>query len=240
MYAPKNSAPPRLARASGPERRIRRFDHAEHQQQRTGGAGDDAREVVTAALFPLVRRDQLPRRDQGDERDRGGQQERPAPADLGQQAGEHEPGGVAAGAEHGEDADRLVAGRALLERRGDDGQRGRGGERGGQALDEAARDEQRAVVDEPAEQRGQREHGDGDEEHAAAAEQVGGAPAEQQQPAVTQDVPADDPLQRVGGQAEIGLDGGERDPDHRHVERVEADDDRDGEQDTPETCVPPS
>ena len=60
------------------------------------------------------------------------------------------------------------------------------------------------------------------EEDPPPSEQVGGAAAEQQQAAVAEDVPADDPLQRRRGQAEGRPDGRQRDADHGHVERVEA------------------
>ena len=59
------------------------------------------------------------------------------------------------------------------------------------------------------------------EEHAPAAEQVGGAAAEQQEAAVAEHVGGDDPLQRAGRHAEVGLDRRQRDADHRDVERVE-------------------
>ena len=60
-----------------------------------------------------------------------------------------------------------------------------------------------------------------DQQHAAAAEQVGGAAAEQQEAAVAEHVAGDDPLQLRGRQAEVGLDRGERHADHRDVEPVE-------------------
>ena len=53
------------------------------------------------------------------------------------------------------------------------------------------------------------------------AEQVGGAAAEQQQPAVAEHVPAHHPLQRRGGQPQIGPDGRQRDADHGDVERIQ-------------------
>lgn len=45
----------------------------------------------------------------------------------------------------------------------------------------------------------------------AAPEQVGGAPAEQQETAEAEDVTADHPLQRGGGQTELGADRRQRD-----------------------------
>ena len=55
--------------------------------------------------------------------------------------------------------------------------------------------EQRAVVDEPADRRGDDEHGEPDKQYAPTAEQVGGAAAEQQQTAVAEHVAGDDPLE---------------------------------------------
>jgi hypothetical protein len=40
-------------------------------------------------------------------------------------------------------------------------------------------------------------------------------------------------LQCTGGEAEVGLDDGKRNADHRHVERVEADDEGHGEEYAP-------
>jgi len=79
---------------------------------------------------------------QGDQGDGDGEQEDPAPADLREQAADDEAqreAGRAGGGVHG---DRLVAGGALGEARGDDGQAGRGREGRGHALDEACGDQQ--------------------------------------------------------------------------------------------------
>ena len=109
----------------------------------------------------------------------------------------------------------------LGERRRDDREPGRSGERRADALDEARRDEQRPVVDEPAEAGGDHEDAKRDQEHAPAAEQVGGAAAEQQEAAVAEHVRAHDPLQRARREAEVARIDGQRDADHRDVERVQ-------------------
>ena len=165
-------------------------------------------------------------------------QEGPAPADAGQQSAQDQPGRVAAGAEDGEDRQGPVAGRPFVERGGEDGQRGRRGERGGEALDEAGDDQQRAVVDEAADQRGDGEDGERDQEDPAAAEQVGGTAAEQQQTAVAEHVAVDDPLQRGGRQAQFGTDGRQRHAHHRHVETVEEHHDAQHREDAPEARGP--
>src|SRR5262249_2166479 len=116
---------------------------------------------------------------------------------------------------------RPVPGRPFGERGGDDGQPGRRGEGRRHPLDQPGGDEQRAGADQPAEQRGHGEDGERGQEDAAPAEQVGGAAAEQQQPAVTEHVPAHHPLQRRGGQPQVGPDGRQRDADHGDVERIQ-------------------
>ena len=146
-------------------------------------------------------------RHEGDQGHRDGQQEHPAPADLGEQAADDEAQREAGRAGGGVDGDRLVAGGALGEARRDDRQAGRGGEGRGDALDEARGDEQRAVVDEAAEQGGHGEDAERDQEDAPAPEQVGGAAAEQQEAAVAEHVGAHDPLEAAGGHGQVGADG---------------------------------
>ena len=107
------------------------------------------------------------------------------------------------------------------------------------ALEEARGDQQRAVVDEAADERGEREDRQRADQHAAAAEQVGGAAAEQQHAAEAEHVGRDDPLQLGGGEAEVGLDRRQRDADHRDVEPVEEDDAAEQDQRAPEAGVPP-
>ena len=81
-----------------------------------------------------------------------------------------------------------------------------------------------AAVDERAEQRREREHRERHQQHAPPAEQVRGAPAEQQQAAVAEHVSADDPLQGRGGEVEVGIDAGEGNADHRDVQSVQEED----------------
>ena len=220
---------------------FRRADHSEDQQHRGGDPENRAGYVVAATVLggPCGPWDQPVRGDQCRDRDRERQQESPAPADLRHQPGEDQPERVTARAEHPEDAQRPVARVALRERGGHDGERGRRGERGRHALDEAGGDEQSAVVDEAAEQRGDRKNGERDQQDPAAAEQVGRATAEQQQAAITEHVSAHHPLQRGGGHAEVGADGRQRDADHGDIESVQGNDDADDQQDAPQTCVPP-
>ena len=64
-------------------------------------------------------------------------------------------------------------------------------------------------------------------EHPAAAEQVGGPAAEDQQPAERDRVPGHHPLRRRGREAQLALDGGQR---HVHDAEIQHDHER-GDQD---------
>ena len=210
-------------------------NHRVDQQQHGGSGENGAQNVMPAFGFGLVPRDEEVAGDEGDDRDRDGEQEGPAPADARHQATEDQAEGEAAGAEHGVDGERLVTGLTLRERGGDDRQAGRGGERGGQALDEPRRDQQRTGVDDATDQRRQREHRQRDEEDVASTEQVRGATAEQEQAAVAEDVGTDQPLQGRGGQVEFGADGGKCDADHGDVEAVEEQHDAERNESAPQT-----
>ena len=180
-------------------------------------------------------------RDERDQRDRGGQEEDPAPAaGLGQQSADHESEREAGRARRGVDRERLVARPSLCERRRDDREAGRGRERGAHALDEARDDEQRAVVDKRAEERGDCEHTKGNQEDTPPSEQIRGAAAEQKEPAVAEHVRAHDPLQRAGRETEVAADGGQRDADHRDVEGVQEEGAAEHEQRAPGALAEPS
>ena len=75
-----------------------------------------------------------------------------------------------------------------------------------------------ARVGERAPERGQREQRGADEEHAAAAEQVGRAPAEHQEAGERQRVGVDHPLQAGGREMQPGAHRRQRDVDDRDVE----------------------
>ena len=71
---------------------------------------------------------------------------------------------------------------------------------------------------EAARERGEREHHQAEHEHAPAPEQVGRAPAEQQEAAEGEHVGVHDPLEVLLREVERGADGGQRDVDDRGVE----------------------
>jgi hypothetical protein len=124
------------------------------------------------------------------------------------------------GRDRGPDAHRLVPLRALLERRRDDREGGRGDQRGAEALEPAAEDQHRRGVGEPVQQGREREDDEPGEEDALAPEQVAGAAAEEQEAAERQRVGVDDPLQVALGHVQVGLDRRQR---HVHDRRVEDD-----------------
>ncbi len=126
--------------------------------------------------------------------------------------------GGADAAEPAPDPERLVALGALGEGRGDDRQRGRGHDRGADALDHAGRKQRRRRPGEPAHERRGREEQDTGHEHAPAPEQVGRPSSEQQQAAEGERVGAQHPLQAVLREAEVGSDRGQR---HEHDRAVE-------------------
>ena len=210
-------------RARGRPAVLGRLGHRVDEQQHRRGDAERSGEVVVPAAGGArrIRRDHARRDREDGGRDRDRQEEAPAPAEGREQAAEHEPEREPARAGCRIDPERLVPRRPLGEGGGDDRQPGRRGERSRDALDEPGRDQDRPVRREPAEQRGEQEHGDRDHEHALAPEQVGGPAAEKQEPAVAEDVAADDPLQARGGEVELVVDARKRHPDHRDVEAVE-------------------
>lgn len=231
-------------RAEGPQARPARalgLGQGEDQQQQGAGTGDRAGHVVPgpATLGRGLTGEQADREDQRQQGDRDGHQERPAPAGRGEQAAEHQAEREAAGAAGGVDAERAVAGRALGEGGGDDGQAGRRGEGGADPLEEAGADQQSAVVHQAAEQGGAGEHGECDQEDPPASEQVGRASAEQQQAAVAEHVAADHPLQGGGGEVQVRADGGQGDADHGDVEGIEEHRGAQDDQGAPEARAPP-
>jgi hypothetical protein len=70
----------------------------------------------------------------------------------------------------------------------------------------------------PAGERGDREQQQPEDEHPPVAEQVGGAPAQQQEAGEDEHVGVDHPLEVDGREAQVGPDRRQRHVDHRDVE----------------------
>ena len=222
-----------------PARLLGGDDRVDEQQHR-GGDGQRTGQVEPAPgrVDPLAAGDEPDGRGQHDQRDRGGHQQRPPPADLGEQAGQHEPQREPAGAEDRVDAERAVPHRSLGERGGEQGHAGRRGERGRRSLDEPGRYQQAGAAHQAAEDGDEGEDGQRHQKDPPASEQVSGPAAEQQQAAVAEHVAADDPLQRRRAQAEGGPDGRQGDADHRDIQAVEAQRAAEHEQDGPQLRRP--
>ena len=139
------------------------------------------------------------------------------------------PDGGAARGDRAPDGERLRALLALAEGRGDDRQRGGGDQRAAEALEGPCADQHRVRGRQAVEQRCEREDRRSRHEQPPPADQVGHAPAQQQEAAEHQRVAVDDPLQRGVGEAEVGLDRRQRDVHDGGVEDDhelrEADDD---------------
>src|SRR5581483_6107570 len=143
---------------------------------------EDGAEPVGAAAGRLRSplRDEAAPEEHDRKPDRDVDHEDRAPAEsLGQKAAEQRPRGGADRAHRTPEPERPVARRALVERGGDDRQRGRRDQRPADPLGGAAREQQARRGRERAEERGAGEERGAREEDAAAPEEVRGPAAEQ-------------------------------------------------------------
>ena len=222
----KNAASSTYARTHQRQRRDRapagdvRADDPEHQDRQPERRRDRAREVeVPLAPLGTARDDVALGQDGRDQADRDVDEQDPAPAQkIGEHAAEEHAGGAAGASHRAPDADRAVAGRALLERGREDRQRSGGDDRAAEALHPARGDQQELGVGESAGERGEREQRQPGDEHAPAPDQVSGAAAEQQEAGERDRVSVDDPLQVLLGEVQRVADRGERDVHHGDVE----------------------
>ena len=128
--------------------------------------------------------------------------------------------------------DRAGALGALGEADGEQGEGRRGGDRGADPLQGTGAEQPGRRLGDAAEHRGEGEEGDAGDEDLAAAEDVPGAGAEQQQAAEGQRVGVLDPGEAGGREAEVLVDARQRRDHHRDVEddhQVAAEDDREDE-----------
>ena len=196
-------------------------DHAVDQREQAGGGRAPRRRSRSRAraCAPALGH-QARRRDQAEQRDRHVDEEDPLPAGrVDEHAAGDDAERAADGGERAPDAERDVALAAGGERDGQERERGGGEQRGADALDRRGRRRAcRRTSRSPPASEAAREQREADEEHPAAAEQVAHPAAQQQQAAERERVGVDDPLEAVGGEVEIGLDGRERDVHDRDVE----------------------
>ncbi len=157
-------------------------------------------------------------------------EEAPAPGDpVGEHAAEHEADAAATAGDGAVVRDRARALVALAERRREQRERRGSGDRGAHALHGARAEQPRGGWRQAACERGGREERDAGDEHAAAAEDVTGARAQQQQAAERQRVGALHPREARGREVQRAVDLRQRGDDDRDVEhdhQVRGEDDR--------------
>ena len=196
------------------------FQQGVDQSSHAGGDGDRAGDVEARPAGAAAFGDQPGNGEQAGQGDGDVDEKHPPPGrGLGDHAAGQHPGGEPEPGQRPPHAQRLGPLRPGREQAGDQGQRGRGGQRRAGALQGAGADEHALGGGQPIQQGRHAEDGGADQEHPSAAGQVGGPPAEQDQPAEHQHVGVDHPGQRRLGEPEAGLDRGQGDVDHGLIEK---------------------
>ena len=191
---------------------------AEHGQCEPDRHGDRAAEVERRPRAAALLEHACDQR-HGHEAERHVDEEDGSPAErLGEHAAEHPARGAAARCRRRPPRDRAPPLGGLGERDRQQGQRGRGGERGADALHAAAGDEHGRGGRQPAGERRRAEQRQAEREQAATAEQVARTARRHEQPAEGERVGADHPLQAGRGEAELASHRRQRHGHDRHVE----------------------
>ncbi len=227
---------PRLVEAEGHEQCRSRYDGPEHAEgapaEPVGGDdpvgegghpegdqhGPREVEVTVLDLAPSFGHEAAAEEhDREPDRDVDDEDRRPAER-LGEDPAEQDPGGRADGADRAPGTQRAVARRALVKGGRDDRQGGGGEDRSADPLQRAGGDQGAGGGRDRAEQGGAREDQRAGVEHASAAEEIRGAPAEQQETREGEGVSVQDPLQAIGGEAQRILDRRQGDVHDRDIE----------------------
>ena len=188
----------------GPDEGVDERGHADRR-------GDGARQVEAAGRAGRLGDEQRGEHGHRDA-DRHVDEQHPAPGGpLGDQAAEHQAERAARGHHAGVDGQRPDPLPAFGEAADHERQDGGRGEGAADALDGAGGEQHAGVRREAAGQRTEGEDRDAGQEHAAAAEDVAGPAAEQQQAAEGQRVPVHHPGQAGRGEVQPGLDVRQRD-----------------------------
>jgi hypothetical protein len=175
------------ARALGVHERV-------DEQRQAGGDRDRAREVEVTDAFGARLGQQARREQRGGDAHRHVHEQHPLPAGpLREHAAEQDADRTAGAGDRAPHAHGLVALGALREEHGHERERGGRQQRGAEALDGPSSDQLAFGLREPAGQRGEREEHEPAHEQPASTEQVGHAPAEEQEAAEHQHVGVDDP-----------------------------------------------
>ena len=158
----------------------------------------------------------------GQDGDRDVEVEDPAPArPFCEDTAEHDAGGARETGHSRPCTERQISVASVGERGRQDRERGRRHHRRAGSLGEPGGDEHPLRLGQATRERGEREESEPADEDAPSPDQVGSAPAEEQEAAVGEHVAADDPLQALLGEVQVVPDRGQGDVDDRDVEEVE-------------------
>jgi hypothetical protein len=192
---------------------------AEHQRRGDQHCAEHVDAAARVARRLLVGVQQPDGDERGGDADRHVHEEDPVPAQhLREDATGQQPDGAATGRDERVHADRLGLLARLGEQRDDHAQDDGRGERAADALCEAGGDQYQLVLRDAAAERRDREQAEPGEEHAAPADQVADPAGEQQQAAERDQVGVHHPGQAGVGEAQVMLDGRQRDVHDRGVE----------------------
>ncbi len=183
-----------------------------------GGGRDRAGQIEPPALA-LRLKEYARRGERNQQADGDVNEQHPAPGrEVDEQAAQDQADRAARHAHPGVDPHGPVTRPPFREGDGDQRKCGRGGEGSADPLHHACGEQPELAGGKASDQRGDREQQDAGDEDPAAAQQVAGPAAEQQQPAERERVGVDDPLQVAAGEAERVLDVRQG---HVHDGRVE-------------------
>ena len=207
----------RLPRVPAPAVALR---DAEHEQREAGRDEHRTRDVEALAVLVEALGEEERAQDQRRDADRDVDEEDPLPREeVGEDAAEEHAGGGADATDRTPAAQGDVALTAFLEGRDEDRQRRGRDRRGAEPLERAeARSSDASLHASPQRSEPSVKMTRSDDEDAPASEQVGRAPAEQQEAAEDERVGADDPLEVLLREPEVELDRRQRDVDDRDVE----------------------
>jgi hypothetical protein len=195
-----------------------RIDEQQHPARDQDGTTDIEVSKLRASSLPADQPEDPAEHEHGGDRV---EEHHPTPTrPFGQQPAEKHAGGGRKPADAAPYSDRRVPVLALLKRGRQDRERGREHHRGTHALQEASADQDALAPGKPSDQRRDPEqHGAGDE-HATAAQQIGGAASQQHEPPIGQEIGADNPNQAALRKMQVPPDRWKRDVDDRRVNKV--------------------
>ena len=202
---------------------VRGPDQGVDQQQHAAGGQDRAGDVETRGPGGGPPAGHQPVSADEDQRaDRQVDEQHPPPSrSLGQHAAEEHPGRRGQAGDRAPDSERPVTVVAGVEASGQDGQPGRRHQCRAGALPEPGADQHARAHGQAAGQRAGGEQRGPRHEHPPPSEQVAGAAAEQQQPAVGDQVARQHPLQALRREAQVAADRRQGHVHDRGIDDVE-------------------